>query len=101
MPPIDTTAISVVPPPMSTMRFPCGSWIGSPAPMAAARGSSTRTTPLPPAERTASCTARRSISELSEETETSTRGLGNRDTPTRRSTTSIMRWVMSNSVITP
>ena len=31
----------------------------------------------------------------------STRGLGKRETPTRRSTTSIIRCVMSNSVITP
>ena len=31
--------MSVVPPPMSTIMFPVGSVIGSPAPMAAATGS--------------------------------------------------------------
>ena len=36
------TATSVVPPPMSTTMWPPGSWIGSPAPIAAAIGSSTR-----------------------------------------------------------
>jgi hypothetical protein len=30
-----------------------------------------------------------------------TRGFGNRAIPTRRRTTSIIRWVISNSVITP
>ena len=98
---METTAISVMPPPMSTIRFPIGSWIGSRAPTAAASGSSTSTTSRPPANFTASRTARRSTSEDSLATQASTRGLGNRETPTRRSTTSIIRWVMSNSVITP
>ena len=40
MPPSEITATSVVPPPMSTTMFPVGSWIGSPAPIAAAIGSS-------------------------------------------------------------
>jgi hypothetical protein len=40
MPPSEITATSVVPPPMSTTMFPVGSWIGSPAPIAAAMGSS-------------------------------------------------------------
>ncbi len=40
MPPSEMTATSVVPPPMSTIMLPVGSWIGSPAPMAAAMGSS-------------------------------------------------------------
>ena len=61
---METTAISEVPPPMSTMRFPTGSWIGSPAPIAAASGSSTRVTLFAPAKRTASSIARRSTSEL-------------------------------------
>ena len=100
-PPIEATAISVVPPPMSTIRFPIGSWIGRRAPTAAASGSSTSTTSRPPANFTASRTARRSTSEDSLATHASTRGLGKRETPTRRSTTSIIRWVMSNSVITP
>ena len=42
MPESEMTATSVVPPPMSTTRWPPGSWIGSPAPIAAAIGSSTR-----------------------------------------------------------
>ncbi len=40
IPPSEITATSVVPPPMSTTMFPVGSWIGSPAPIAAAMGSS-------------------------------------------------------------
>src|ERR1044072_4103795 len=36
MPPRLITAMSVVPPPISTTMFPCGSVIGSPAPIAAA-----------------------------------------------------------------
>ena len=38
----EITATSVVPPPMSTIMLPVGSVIGSPAPIAAAIGSSTR-----------------------------------------------------------
>ena len=41
-PPSEITAVSVVPPPMSTMMLPTASWIGMLAPMAAAIGSSTR-----------------------------------------------------------
>ena len=40
MPPSEITATSVVPPPMSTTMLPVGSWTGSPAPIAAAIGSS-------------------------------------------------------------
>jgi hypothetical protein len=40
MPPIEITATSLVPPPMSTTIEPTGSWIGMPAPIAAAIGSS-------------------------------------------------------------
>ena len=40
IPPSEITATSVVPPPMSTTMLPVGSWIGSPAPIAAAIGSS-------------------------------------------------------------
>jgi hypothetical protein len=42
MPPSEITATSLVPPPMSTTMFPVGSPTGSPAPMAAAIGSSIR-----------------------------------------------------------
>src|SRR6266699_2799943 len=40
MPPSEITATSVVPPPISTTMLPTGSLTGSPAPIAAARGSS-------------------------------------------------------------
>ena len=40
MPPSEITATSVVPPPMSTIMLPAGSCTGSPAPIAAAIGSS-------------------------------------------------------------
>ena len=40
MPPRLITATSVVPPPMSTTMLPVASWTGSPAPIAAAIGSS-------------------------------------------------------------
>ena len=40
MPPSEMMATSVVPPPMSTTMFPVGSCTGSPAPIAAAIGSS-------------------------------------------------------------
>ena len=39
MPDREMTATSVVPPPRSATTCPPGSWIGSPAPMAAAMGS--------------------------------------------------------------
>jgi hypothetical protein len=42
MPDREMTATSVVPPPMSTIMLPEGSVMGSPAPMAAAMGSSIR-----------------------------------------------------------
>ena len=41
MPPSEITATSVVPPPTSTTMLPVASWTGSPAPIAAAIGSST------------------------------------------------------------
>ena len=41
-PPSEMTATSVVPPPMSTIIDPPAAWIGRPAPIAAAIGSSTR-----------------------------------------------------------
>ena len=56
-------------------------------------------TSLPPASLIASSTARRSTSDDSLAMHASTRGQGKRDTPTRFRTTSIIRWVMSNSVI--
>jgi hypothetical protein len=46
MPASEITAMSVVPPPTSTIMFPEGSVIGMPAPIAAAIASSTRCTSL-------------------------------------------------------
>jgi hypothetical protein len=60
MPPREITATSVVPPPMSTTMFPPGAAIGSPAPIAAAIGSSIGMTLPAPAARVASSAARRS-----------------------------------------
>ena len=100
-PPIETTAISERPPPMSTIRLPSGSCTGRFAPTAAASGSSTGTTCRPPAKRIARSIARRSTAEADGGTQTSTLGFGNRVTPTRRSTIASIRCVTSNSVIVP
>src|SRR5438552_2881139 len=54
IPPREMTAVSVVPPPMSTIMLPLGSWIGSPAPMAAAMGCSMSWDSVAPAWRAAS-----------------------------------------------
>ena len=50
VPPRASTATSVVPPPMSTTIDPVASCTGSPAPIAAAIGSSMRCTSRAPAE---------------------------------------------------
>ena len=60
MEPIEITATSAVPPPISTTMQPVGSATGSPAPMAAAIGSSTMATWRAPALKATSRTARRS-----------------------------------------
>jgi len=67
--------MSVVPPPMSTIMLPVGSVMGSPAPTAAATGSSTRYTWLALARRVLSRTARRSTCVISAGTPMMTRGL--------------------------
>ena len=54
----DDGDLAVVPPPMSTIMFPVGSATGSPAPIAAAIGSSIRYACRAPAEASASSTAR-------------------------------------------
>ena len=60
IPPSEITATSLVPPPMSTIILPVGSATGSPAPIAAATGSSMIETRFAPAFCVASCTAQRS-----------------------------------------
>ena len=68
------TAISEVPPPISTIMLPTGSSTGMPIPMAAAIGSCTRWTSLAPACFAASITARFSTSVIPLGTPTTTRG---------------------------
>ena len=75
IPPSEITATSVVPPPMSTTMLPLGSWMGRPAPMAAAIGSSMMNALRAPAEIVASSTARCSTPVIPEGTQTTTRGL--------------------------
>jgi len=60
--PSEITATSEVPPPISTTMLPVGSSTGSPAPIAAAIGSSIKSTSTAPAFVAASRTARRSTS---------------------------------------
>ncbi|KAF5032239.1 hypothetical protein DSECCO2_619340 [anaerobic digester metagenome] len=61
IPPREIMAISVVPPPMSIIMFPTACSTGSPAPMAAAIGSSTSLTFLAPESYATSSTAFLSI----------------------------------------
>ena len=100
-PPSEISAVSEVPPPTSTTMFATGSWIGSAAPMAAAIGCSMSCASAAPARRAASVTARRSTSVMADGTQMTTLGRLNRLTPTRCSSSRIMRWVISKSVIAP
>src|SRR5512132_4039990 len=74
MPPRLRTATSVVPPPMSTTIEPVGSVTGSPAPIAAAIGSSIRNTRRAPACSADSRMARRSTAVDPDGTQTITSG---------------------------
>ena len=103
MPPSEMTATSVVPPPMSTMSEPDGSETGSPAPIAAAMGSSIRRAQRAPALRAASRTARFSTSVTPDGMPSSIRGRGIRPT---RSCTLFTKYliicsVTSKSLMTP
>ena len=71
---MEITAISVVPPPISTTKWPRGCIISIPAPSAAAMGSSTRYTLRAPAATTASTAASLSMPEIAAGTQTATRG---------------------------
>lgn len=73
MPPSEMTATSEVPPPMSTTIEPRGSETGSPAPIAAAIGSSIRCTVLAPARVEAWMMARRSTWVTPDGTQTTIR----------------------------
>ena len=74
IPPREITAISLVPPPTSTTIRPIGSSIATPAPIAAAIGSSIRCTWRAPAASAASSTARFSTSVTPEGAQTISRG---------------------------
>jgi len=100
-PPSEMRAVSDVPPPMSTTMLPMGSLMGSPAPMAAAMGCSMRWASDAPARLAASITARRSTAVMADGTQITTRGRLKRLTPTRWSSSRIMRWVISKSVMAP
>ena len=68
-PPREMSAVSEVPPPMSTTMLPIGSLMGSPAPMAAAIGCSMSWASAAPARRAASVTARRSTAVMADGTQ--------------------------------
>ena len=84
IPPSEMTATSVVPPPTSTTMWPRGSSIGSPAPIAAASGSSMSWTCRAPALSDASTTARCSTSVTPDGTHITRRGRDKRGWSTRR-----------------
>src|SRR6185312_12150830 len=101
MAPMEMTATSLVPPPTSMTIRPTGSPMATPAPMAAAMGSSMSCTRRAPAERAASSTARRSTSVMPDGAQTTSRGWARRWSRTLR-----MKWrsicsVTSKSAITP
>ena len=78
MPFKEMTAMSVAPSPMSTIMVPWGTAMSTPAPMAAATGSSMRQTFRTPAAVMASTTARFSTSVTLQGTLTTTRGMNTR-----------------------
>ena len=81
-PPREITAISAVPPPISTIILPQALDISTPAPIAAATGSSMITTSRAPALYVASSTAFRSTSVAPLGMQTAIRGLRNVRFPT-------------------
>ena len=96
------TATSAVPPPMSTIMLPTGSVVGSPAPMAAAMGSSMTVTCRAPALAAACRTARRSTSVTPLGTQMTTRGWANQlPAQACRIKLCSMAAVMSKSAMTP
>ena len=102
MPPSEMTATSLVPPPMSTTMLPVASDTGSPAPMAAAIGSSMTMTWRAPAFKLASRTARRSTSVTPDGMQMITRGRVNMPLPQAfLMKICSMLAVMSKSAMTP
>jgi len=102
MPPSDSTATSVVPPPTSTTIEPVGSVTGRPAPIAAAIGSSIRKTRLAPALSADSWIARRSTGVEPDGTQTMICGVAKlRRLCTLRMKCLIISSVTSKSAMTP
>src|SRR6202047_5280014 len=102
MPPSDSTATSVVPPPTSTTIDPVGSVTGRPAPIAAAIGSSIRKTRLAPALSADSWIARRSTGVEPDGTQTMICGVAKlRRLCTLRMKCLIISSVTSKSAMTP
>ena len=101
MPPRLITAVSVVPPPISTTMLPTASSMGRSAPMAAAIGCSNNCASAAPARRVASVTARRSTSVIADGTQINTFGRANRETPARFNSSRIICSVVSKSVMAP
>ena len=77
MPPSEMMAISVVPPPMSTIMLAAGSSTGRPTPMAAAMGSGRVKTLRAPARSALSITARFSTAVMPDGMAMTTTGLTN------------------------
>src|SRR5690625_1396855 len=75
IPPNEITAISVVPPPISTIILPVGSQTGKPTPIADANGSEIGYASFAPACFVASMTARSSTIVIPDGTQTMTSGL--------------------------
>jgi len=102
MPPSESTATSVVPPPMSTTIEPVGWVTGRPAPIAAAIGSSMSSTFRAPADSAESWMARRSTAVAPEGTQTMMRGLAKeRRLCTFRMKCLIIASATSKSAMTP
>ncbi|KKU42711.1 MAG: hypothetical protein UX58_C0001G0143 [Candidatus Wolfebacteria bacterium GW2011_GWB2_46_69] len=82
IPPNDTTAVSVVPPPILTIILPECELIGMPAPNAASIGSRTMYASRAPASFAALTTARRSVCVIPAGTEMTISGLNTLNDPT-------------------
>ena len=102
MPPSEITATSVVPPPMSTTMFPSGSWIGRPAPIAAAMGCSMQVGRA--AARRAGGLEHGPLLDVGDRRRHADEHAAARRSarrPARWNSSRIMRWVISKSVIAP
>ena len=99
--PMEITAISVVPPPISTTNVPFGLCGSTPAPIAAATGCSIRYTREAPACKPASMTARSSNSDTSGGTQINKLGRNMLLPCARLKKARAIAPVISQSVITP